>query len=286
MRTGRLVVALAALAVVAGLSVAFALRSSRTPPPADMVLVPEGPFTMGSDAGQGEPDELPRHRPFVSAFLIDRHEASNARFVAALNWALEHKLVEVVAEAGHYDLVRSATGGREDLFILDVSAPSPSSSAGSSATAGGSRIGTGCADLPAENVTWCWSGGLLQLAERHGGAASLLRHRHLAVRLRRRRLPPSHRGRVGEGRPGRLRRPHLPLGRGGRLRAGQRGKLHRLHHRRGQPGLRRWQLSLGRGADGGQRVGVVQRLLQHLDLSSLHRRVPGSTGPRAGRACG
>ncbi len=47
---------------------------------ADMVLVPGGSFTMGSDAG--EPAERPAHRVTVSAFWIDRFETTNAEFAA------------------------------------------------------------------------------------------------------------------------------------------------------------------------------------------------------------
>jgi len=50
----------------------------------ELVLVPEGEFTMGSN--DGDDDEKPVHRVFVSAVLMDRHEVTNeqfARFVEA-----------------------------------------------------------------------------------------------------------------------------------------------------------------------------------------------------------
>ncbi len=55
--------------------------------PKDMALVPTGEFLMGSpDDGRSFDDERPQRRIFMSAFLIDRHEVTNARyaqFVAA-----------------------------------------------------------------------------------------------------------------------------------------------------------------------------------------------------------
>ncbi|MEE3257716.1 MAG: formylglycine-generating enzyme family protein [Candidatus Latescibacterota bacterium] len=48
---------------------------------AAVVLVPAGPFTMGIDHPRAT-DERPSHQVFLSAFSIDRHEVSNARFAA------------------------------------------------------------------------------------------------------------------------------------------------------------------------------------------------------------
>ncbi|MBL8604012.1 MAG: SUMF1/EgtB/PvdO family nonheme iron enzyme [Myxococcales bacterium] len=67
------------LAVTACASPLAAQRWQRstpaTPPAADRVLVPAGPFTMGADAG-GEPDERPAHTRVLAAFAIDRHEVT------------------------------------------------------------------------------------------------------------------------------------------------------------------------------------------------------------------
>jgi iron(II)-dependent oxidoreductase len=49
----------------------------------DMVHVPAGPFSMGSDDGPA--DERPVHRVELSAFSIDRTEVTNAQFAAFLN---------------------------------------------------------------------------------------------------------------------------------------------------------------------------------------------------------
>jgi formylglycine-generating enzyme required for sulfatase activity len=54
---------------------------------ADMVLVPAGEFVMGSN--DGGDNEKPVHRVYLAAFLIDRHEVTNAqfqRFVQATNY--------------------------------------------------------------------------------------------------------------------------------------------------------------------------------------------------------
>lgn len=47
---------------------------------AELLLVPGGEFTMGSDAGAF--DERPAHRVRVASFLIDRTEVTNTRFEA------------------------------------------------------------------------------------------------------------------------------------------------------------------------------------------------------------
>lgn len=47
----------------------------------DMVLVPAGEFSMGAPAGSHAlPDEQPERRVYVSAFLIDRYEVTNADY--------------------------------------------------------------------------------------------------------------------------------------------------------------------------------------------------------------
>jgi formylglycine-generating enzyme required for sulfatase activity len=68
------------------------------PPPPDMVLVPAGPFVMGTDrtdatgdaADLGLPytwysDATPRHTVDLPAFYIDRYELTNARYLTFLN---------------------------------------------------------------------------------------------------------------------------------------------------------------------------------------------------------
>ncbi len=46
----------------------------------EMVLIPEGPFQMGSQPGAGDLDEMPIHAAYVSAFYIDLREVTQAQF--------------------------------------------------------------------------------------------------------------------------------------------------------------------------------------------------------------
>lgn len=50
---------------------------------AEMVLIPAGPFWMGS--AHGDEDEAPLGRVDLPAFYIDRHEVTNAQFLEFLN---------------------------------------------------------------------------------------------------------------------------------------------------------------------------------------------------------
>jgi formylglycine-generating enzyme required for sulfatase activity len=50
------------------------------PCPSGMVLVPAGPFVMGSDSGEGSTDEEPEHVVTLSPYCIDRTEATNAQW--------------------------------------------------------------------------------------------------------------------------------------------------------------------------------------------------------------
>jgi len=62
----------------------LAMASQPVPVAADdMVAVPAGPFTMGSD--QGPADERLAHRLTLAAFFIDRYPVTNARFAEFLN---------------------------------------------------------------------------------------------------------------------------------------------------------------------------------------------------------
>jgi formylglycine-generating enzyme required for sulfatase activity len=47
---------------------------------AEMVLVPAGPFLMGSPPGEGDQDETPQRGVFVDAFWIDLYEATFAQY--------------------------------------------------------------------------------------------------------------------------------------------------------------------------------------------------------------
>ena len=47
---------------------------------AEMVLIPEGPFQMGSPPSGGDSDEMPQHAVYLPAFYIDLKEVTQARF--------------------------------------------------------------------------------------------------------------------------------------------------------------------------------------------------------------
>src|SRR5688500_11583526 len=51
--------------------------SAQSPTP-DMVIIPAGPFMMGSDTGPE--DERPAHTVTLPAFSIDRNQVTNAQF--------------------------------------------------------------------------------------------------------------------------------------------------------------------------------------------------------------
>ncbi len=58
-------------------------------PPAGMVLIPGGAFTMGSDADYAYPNEKPAHRVEVAPFYLDAKPVTNAdfaKFVAATGY--------------------------------------------------------------------------------------------------------------------------------------------------------------------------------------------------------
>jgi len=46
------------------------------PPPEDMVLIPGGYFTMGSDSS----DEKPRHKVWIDSFFMDKYEVTNCQY--------------------------------------------------------------------------------------------------------------------------------------------------------------------------------------------------------------
>jgi formylglycine-generating enzyme required for sulfatase activity len=78
----------------AAISFLIAWGMFRGPPPVaaaqnvvstDMVTVPAGPFTLGSDSGPE--DERPAHQVSLEAFTIDRMPVTNAQFAAFLNTA-------------------------------------------------------------------------------------------------------------------------------------------------------------------------------------------------------
>jgi formylglycine-generating enzyme required for sulfatase activity len=50
-----------------------------------MVLIPAGPFDMGSAQSEGRPDERPIHKVFLKDFYIAKHDVTTADFCKSLN---------------------------------------------------------------------------------------------------------------------------------------------------------------------------------------------------------
>jgi len=55
-------------------------RTIPTEDGSEMVLIPEGPFQMGSPASSGDLDEMPQHAVYLPAFYIDLKEITQAKF--------------------------------------------------------------------------------------------------------------------------------------------------------------------------------------------------------------
>jgi iron(II)-dependent oxidoreductase len=109
---------------------------------ADTVLVPTGPFAMGSD--DGPPDERPQHQVTLPAFRIDRLPVTNRAFAAFL------------------DAVGTHNGARERLFDAD----DPDARIHRHAL--GWRADSGFEDHPVVEASWAgardycaWRGGRL-----------------------------------------------------------------------------------------------------------------------------
>ncbi|HEX2054855.1 MAG TPA: formylglycine-generating enzyme family protein [Nitrospiraceae bacterium] len=62
-------------------------RAAPPPAPADvpMAIVPEGPFSMGSDGGQALEDERPKHEVWLDGFQIDLYEVTTGQYAAFLS---------------------------------------------------------------------------------------------------------------------------------------------------------------------------------------------------------
>lgn len=59
-------------------------------PPAGMVFVPAGSFTMGDAFNEGRSNERPAHDVYVSAFYMDKHEVTKALWDEVFQWATNH----------------------------------------------------------------------------------------------------------------------------------------------------------------------------------------------------
>jgi sulfatase modifying factor 1 len=99
----------AALVVCSGVP---GLRGAEASTPDDMVLVPEGKFTMGSSGKAIDEDtaEKPTHEVSLPAFFIDKCEVTNAQYAAFLN------AVKVTKdEAGHEYFAAGGHAGLEQV---------------------------------------------------------------------------------------------------------------------------------------------------------------------------
>ena len=63
-----------------GFGAAYAIVNRMNQPPAGMVWIPGGEFTMGTDSDLGWADEKPAHRVRVNGFFMDETDVTNAQF--------------------------------------------------------------------------------------------------------------------------------------------------------------------------------------------------------------
>ncbi len=89
-----------------------ALRPTSSVQAADMVYIPAGSFTMGSDLPDAPADAQPAHTVDLDAFWIDRDEVTNQEYKVFLD-ATEHRLPQ--AWNGKYP------AGRDDMPVAGVS---------------------------------------------------------------------------------------------------------------------------------------------------------------------
>ncbi|MBU1949863.1 MAG: SUMF1/EgtB/PvdO family nonheme iron enzyme [Candidatus Eisenbacteria bacterium] len=89
------------------------------PSTVEMVLVPAGAFTMGSDADEGSDVERPEHTPNLSAYSIDTYEVTNAAYALALNWAQSHGLIAIMGDPAPYGTVADP-GGTIPYLEMDL----------------------------------------------------------------------------------------------------------------------------------------------------------------------
>ncbi|MCD6552686.1 MAG: formylglycine-generating enzyme family protein [Chloroflexi bacterium] len=87
-----------------------------TQPAADMVLIPAGPFIMGSDSD--DPDEAPQHEVDLPAFEIDLFEVTNAQFAAFVEATGYQTDAEKGGEAGWRGFY---TEGKDNHPVVKVS---------------------------------------------------------------------------------------------------------------------------------------------------------------------
>lgn len=109
-----------------------------------MILIPAGPFEMGSPDGVGRVDERPWHTVYLADFYISKHEVTNAEFCKFLNRQGE-----------------ISSDGLPSVRTDDANSPITKVN-------GGFQPRPGYADRPVTNVSWFgaydyaqWAGGRL-----------------------------------------------------------------------------------------------------------------------------
>jgi formylglycine-generating enzyme required for sulfatase activity len=104
-------------------------------PPAGMALIPAGSFEMG-DKLDGNPNELPLHTVYVSAFYMDQYDVTYALWQQSYNWAITNgysfdnagagkAALHPVQQIDWYDCVkwsnaRSAQAGLTPVYYTDA----------------------------------------------------------------------------------------------------------------------------------------------------------------------
>lgn len=89
--------------------------------PIEWVQVPAGEFEMGAEGDSASADEGPKHKVFVDAFLIGKHEVTNAQYHAFVH-ATRHRVPENCCDP-KYNLWKGDTmaAGVEELPVINVS---------------------------------------------------------------------------------------------------------------------------------------------------------------------
>ena len=96
----------------------------------EMVYVPAGEFTMGSDPGEGDSNEEPEHTVYLDAYYIDKYEVTNRQYCDFMNeWGSNddgegHSLLDLddadcqIYESGGTYYVES---GKDSFPVIEVS---------------------------------------------------------------------------------------------------------------------------------------------------------------------
>jgi formylglycine-generating enzyme required for sulfatase activity len=73
-------------------NVRFRVTADDAVAPSGMALIPAGSFTMGNcmDPSEGDPNELPLHAVYVSAFYMDKYDVTKALWDSVYQWATNH----------------------------------------------------------------------------------------------------------------------------------------------------------------------------------------------------